>query len=75
MSLRKEKLHKLIAIHGFADGLALVEAALSDTVCPAICMNAGCSYTEEMEPDQREGWCPECQTNTLMAGPVLAGII
>lgn len=75
MSLRKDKLRKLIEIQGFADELALAKAALSDAVCPAICMNADCSYTEEMEPDQQEGWCPECRTNSLMSGLVLAGFI
>ncbi|MPZ29554.1 MAG: hypothetical protein GEV13_00915 [Rhodospirillales bacterium] len=75
MSLRKDKLRKLIEMQGFTDELELVEAALSDAVCPTICMNPDCSYTEEMEPDQREGWCPECKTNSMMSGLVLAGII
>ena len=75
MSLRSEKLRKLVEIEGFADDLALIEASMTDSVCPAICMNPDCSYTEEMEPDQREGWCPECKTITMASGLILAGII
>lgn len=75
MSLRSEKLQKLVEIEGFADDLALIEASMTDRACPAICMNPDCSYTEEMEPDQREGWCPECGTNTMKSGLILAGII
>jgi hypothetical protein len=30
-------------------------AVLSDSVSPAICMNEGCHYTCEMEPDQDRG--------------------
>lgn len=75
MSRRTKKLRKLVEIGGFADDLAFVEASLLDSVCPAICMNEGCSYSEDLEPDQQEGWCPECNTNSMMSGLVLAGII
>lgn len=75
MSLQKEKLAKLIEIEGFADDLALIQAALTDSVCPAICMNPDCSNTEEMEPDQTRGWCSECNSNTMKSGLVLAGVI
>ncbi len=75
MSLRKDKLRKIIEIEGFADELALMQAGLFDAVCTAICMNPDCSYTEELEPDQREGWCPECHTNSMVSGLVLVGLI
>lgn len=64
MSLSKHKLQKLLVVGGFADGLAFMQAALTDAVCMAICMNPDCSYTEDLEKDQQEGWCPECRTNT-----------
>jgi hypothetical protein len=38
-------------------------------------MNPDCSYTEDLEPDQEEGWCPECKTNTMKSGLVLARVI
>jgi hypothetical protein len=75
MSLTKAKLQKLIEIGGFADDLALYQASLADAVCPAICMNEDCSYTEDLEKDQEEGWCPECNTNSMKSCLILAGII
>jgi hypothetical protein len=29
----------------------------------------------EMEPDQTRGWCEHCGINTVLAAPVLAGIM
>ena len=52
-----------------------MEAVFSDSVSPAICMNEGCDFTCEMEPDQDAGYCEECHTNTMKAAPVLAGLI
>ena len=69
------KLQKLLEIEGYDSLEELLEAVFSDSVSPAICMNEGCNYTSEMEPDQTEGWCEECQTNSMKAAPVLAGLI
>jgi len=44
-------------------------------VSPAICMNDGCDYTAEMEPDQDRGWCEACGTNTVASALILAGLI
>ena len=44
-------------------------------VNPAICMNKGCDYSTEMEPDQDQGWCESCGTNTLKSISVLLGVI
>ena len=75
MSLTKAKLQKLIEIGGFVDDLALFQVSLGDAVCPAICMNEDCSYTDNLEKDQREGWCPECGTNSMKSCLILAGLI
>jgi hypothetical protein len=72
---RAAKLAKLLEIEGCDNIEDLLEAVFSDAVSPAICMNEDCIYTCEMEPDQTEGWCDECRTNTMVAAPVLAGII
>jgi hypothetical protein len=69
------KLAKLIEIEGYDSLEELLEAVFSDAVSPAICMNEGCDFTCEMEPDQDAGYCEECHTNTMKAAPVLAGII
>ena len=74
-ALRKAKLGKLLEIEGYDRTEDLIEAVLSDSVSPAICMNPDCDYVCEMEPDQTEGWCDECRTNTMTAAPVLAGLI
>jgi hypothetical protein len=75
---RAAKLRRLCEIEGFADETALFAAAMSDTVCPAICRNPdnpGCDYTAEMEPDQDRGWCEVCERGTLVSGLVLGGLI
>jgi hypothetical protein len=45
----------------------LIAAVFSDSVSPAICVNEGCDFTCEMEPDQDAGYCEECHTNTMVA--------
>jgi hypothetical protein len=74
-ALRQAKLAKLVEIEGYDSSDALLEAVFSDAVSPAICMNVGCDFTCEMEPDQNAGYCDECRTNTMTAAPVLAGLI
>ena len=72
---RRLKLEKLIEIEGFPNLEALLEATITDSVSPAICMNDGCSHTAEMEGDQDRGWCEECRTNSMKSALVLAEII
>ena len=72
---RRTKLQKLIETEGFESEEALLAAAIVDSVCMAICMNDGCEYTAEMEPDQDRGWCEVCETNSMASALVLAGII
>jgi hypothetical protein len=74
-ALRKAKLAKLIEIEGYENVEQLMEAVVSDSVSPAICMNGSCDFTCQMEPDQDAGYCDECHTNTMVAAPVLAGLI
>jgi hypothetical protein len=74
-ALRQAKLAKLIEIEGYETADQLLEAVFSDAVSPAICMNDGCNFTCEMEPDQDAGYCEECHTNTMKSAPVLAGVI
>jgi hypothetical protein len=74
-ALHKAKLAKLLEIEGYDSLAKLMEAVFSDAVSPAICMNEGCDFTCEMEPDQDAGYCEECHTNTMKAAPVLAGLI
>jgi hypothetical protein len=75
--VRQEKLAKLLAAEGYQDIAELAQEALlgSNAGTPSICMNDGCDYICEMEPDQEEGWCDECGTNSMMSGLVLAELI
>ena len=54
---------------------AFIEEYALESVVPAICMNDGCDFTADLEPDQREGFCEECRTESLRSGIVLAGLI
>jgi hypothetical protein len=74
-ALRTAKLAELVEIEGYDSLELLLEAVFSDAVSPAICMNEGCHFTCEMEPDQNAGYCEECRTNTMTAAPLLAGLL
>jgi hypothetical protein len=76
--MRRTKLKVLCEIEGCGDETELFAATIADSVCPAICCNPdnpACDYTEEKEPDSREGWCEECQRGTMMSARVLGGLI
>jgi hypothetical protein len=69
------KLQQLSEDYGFSDIMEMLEAATFDSVSPAICTNDGCDYSTDMEPDQSEGWCENCDTNTVKSALILAGCI
>ena len=69
------KLKRLADDYGFKDVMDMFEAATFDSVSPGICMNNGCSYSTEVEPDQERGWCEECGTNSVRSALILGGII
>ena len=75
MPTDREKLRTLTKIEGCGTVMELLELSAADCVCPAICMNDGCDYTAEMEPDQDRGWCEECGTNSMKSALILGGII
>jgi hypothetical protein len=69
------KLDQLVESEGYDSVEALCEAVLMDAVSPGICMNLGCSYTAEVEPDQHRGHCEACGTRTVKSALLLAGLI
>jgi len=73
--IRQDKLRSLVEAEGYESLEKLLEAVVTDSVCPAICTTAGCSYTCEMEPDQDRGWCEVCGQNTMQSALVLAELI
>jgi hypothetical protein len=74
VNLEASKLDELAREWGMKTSEFVEEYALDDVV-PGICMNPDCDYTSEVEPDQREGWCEECDTCSVRSGVVLAGLI
>ena len=71
---REEKLRMLATDAGLSVDELLGRVVL-DSVSPGICMNLGCDYITEVEPDQDEGWCAACDTNTVMSASRLAGVL
>jgi len=57
------------------DFMEMLEEATFDSVAWSICMNDGCDYTTQLEPDSRSGYCPECKTRSMKSCLVLAGMI
>lgn len=68
------KLDRLVELHDLTVCAFIAGYAL-DSVVPAICMNEGCDFMADLEPDQREGFCEECRTTSMNSGLVLAGFI
>lgn len=73
--MNSSKLQKLAEIEGYDDPQDMLNDRICDSLVPAICSNPSCDYTQDMEPDQDKGWCPECEENTLKSCLILAGII
>ena len=65
------KLHELAGV----SVEELLRQANFDSVSPGICVNQGCDYTADVEPDQDKGYCEVCETNTVQSALILAGLI
>ncbi len=53
----------------------LVSSATFGGDSKGICINEGCEYTRDVEPDQKHGYCEECGTNTVVSACILVGVI
>jgi hypothetical protein len=73
--MMSEKLDRLVASEGYANLVDLLSAVICDAVSPGICMNGGCDYMTEVEPDQDRGYCENCGTNSVKSALVLAELI
>jgi len=67
------KLKALAEIEGYEDVQELLEAAVFDSVVPAICTECGATY--DLEPDAQDDLCDECDCETVSSCLILAGII
>lgn len=72
---QSEKLKTLIGIYDYDSFDDFARHYITDSIVPGICMNPGCEATYDYEPDQDEGWCEECDTNSVKSAFILAGII
>jgi hypothetical protein len=72
---RATKLASLVGLEGYDDETEFLGSIVEDSVAPGICMNPGCNYSCAVEPDQDQGWCEACDTNTVTSALVLAGLI
>ena len=69
------KLEKLFEIEGYDTLDELLDATFSDSVSPGICANDECGDADKVEPDQDQGWCESCGTNTVESALILADLI
>jgi hypothetical protein len=72
---KAKKLVTLCEAEGYRSLADLLQASMSDVVCPAICMVEGCDHIEHYEKDQDEGYCGACGNTTVTSGLVLAELI
>jgi hypothetical protein len=70
-----DKLNKLANDWGYNFPEDMMEDYVCDSLHPAICTNKECDYSTEMEPDQDQGWCENCETNTVVSAGMLMGIV
>jgi hypothetical protein len=73
LTLKAVRLLELCEAEGFERADDLLLASLEYSVCPAICMECGC--TTKTEPDQCAGYCEQCGQNKVVSAFVLAGAI
>ena len=69
-----QMLEKLAEIEGYDDSMQMLEDAVTDSVCPGICVNC-CDYTTEVEPDCTKGHCEACGETSVKSCLILAGLI
>jgi hypothetical protein len=75
LSHKAAKLMKLCDLEGYKRLGDLLNASVTDSICPAICMTENCDHTTEMESDQDAGYCEACGGNTVTSLLVLAALI
>lgn len=74
MATDANKLKKLCEIEGMSED-EILNSATFDSECYGICINDGCDYTCECEPDAYNNYCESCGTKTVKSCLVLAGMI
>ena len=70
---QKYGIRDLFESEGVQDENEFVEEYGWNSTVPAICKS--CGWTAELEPDIRDGMCDKCDTQTVVSGLVLLGLI
>lgn len=69
------KLETAAQIEGYEGPFELLKASITDSLCPAICMNDHCDHIDNFEGDADGIICPLCKTPTVQSILVIAQII
>jgi len=69
-----KKLERLMIDWGYSDLMKFLEDIAFDSISPGICLNPGCDYSTEVEPDSDRGYCEICNTQSVKSALRLAGI-
>ncbi len=72
--MNENKLQQLADDWGM-EVMDMLSQATFDSISPGICMNAGCDYSTDVEPDQDAGWCEICYEGSVKSALILAGVI
>jgi hypothetical protein len=64
---KQNKLRRLASLEGHDNIIDLLEDSIFDSLVPGICMNEECEENYNYEPDQDQGYCEVCETNTVMS--------
>jgi hypothetical protein len=70
----EELLEKLAEYEGYDDYMEMLKEATFDSVAIGICTECK-EYTTQVEPDCSNGFCEECESNTVVSCLVLADLI
>ena len=70
--LELSKLQDLFDDYGVTEDEFMAEYCF-DSIVPAICMEPDCNATYEYEPDSENGYCENCQKNSVTSGLRLLG--
>lgn len=62
---RTAKQQRIAESLGFKSFDDLAQKMMTSVGYIGICINPGCGYTTECEPDAEENWCNICKTNTV----------
>lgn len=53
----------------------LLSESITDVVVPGICVNDKCNNIIDVEPDQKQGFCENCKTNTIKSVLIIADLL